>query len=210
MNKNKNNKKRTFIQYAIFGIIAVTLYATGMHTEVIGFAQRGLLETGLMKPDIPEGKEIAQVRHSEAPPAAELRNSPKADFSLRLKNEEGKIVSLSSLKGRVIFINIWATWCPPCVAEMPGINELHQEVGDEVAFVMLSVDQNFETAKSYKERKDYQLPIYSLAGNLPAMYQSSAIPTTFVIDADGNLALTHKGMADYNSDKFRKFLKSLK
>lgn len=210
MNNSKNNKKRTFIQYALFGIVAITLYATGMHTEIIGFAQRGLLETGMMNPDIPEGKKIAHVSHSEATPPGGLENLPKADFNLQLRNEEGKIVSLSTLKGKVIFINIWATWCPPCVAEMPGIDKLHQEIGDEVAFVMLSVDQNFETAKSFKERKEYQLPIYSLAGNLPAMYQSTAIPTTFVIDADGNLALTHKGMADYNSDKFKKFLKGLK
>ncbi|MGA9591415.1 MAG: TlpA disulfide reductase family protein [Salegentibacter sp.] len=210
MSKNKNNKKRSLIQYAIFGVIAMALYATGLHTEVIGFAQRGLLETGMMDPVVDEGKEIAQVRPSEGSPANETANKPKADFSLQLKDENGKIVSLSKFKGKVIFINIWATWCPPCVAEMPGIDELHQEMDGEVAFVMLSVDQYFETAKSFKERKNYELPIYALAGNLPAMYQSSAIPTTFVIDAEGNLALTHKGMADYNSDKFKKFLRGLK
>ncbi len=79
-----------------------------------------------------------------------------------------------------------------------------------MAFVMLSRDQNFDTAVAFKEKKDYGLPIYELAGPLPAMYQSSALPTTFVIDAEGNLALTHKGMADYNTDEFKKFLNSLK
>jgi thiol-disulfide isomerase/thioredoxin len=131
-------------------------------------------------------------------------------MNVQLRDPEGNIVSLSEFKGKVIFMNFWATWCPPCVAEMPAIDKLHEEMGDEVAFVMLSRDQNFDTAVAFKEKKDYGLPIYELAGPLPAMYQSSALPTTFVIDAEGNLALTHKGMADYNTDEFKKFLNSLK
>lgn len=83
-------------------------------------------------------------------------------------------------------------------------------MGDEVAFVMLSMDQDFKKAVAYKDRKGYELPIYEQASQLPAMYRSSALPTTFVIDAEGNLALTHKGMADYNTDDFRNFLNSLK
>lgn len=210
MNKNKNKQKRTIIQYAIFGLVAVTLFATGLHTEIIGLAQRGLLETGLMNPEIEKGKEIAQLSHSEASTTNKLEKMNKADFSLQLKDEEGNIVSLSKFKGKVIFLNIWATWCPPCVAEMPAIDKLDQKMDQDVAFVMLSVDKNFETARSFKKKKDYQLPIYTLAGQLPPIYQSSAIPTTFVIDADGNLALTHKGMADYNTDKFKNFLEGLK
>ena len=123
---------------------------------------------------------------------------------------EGNTTSLAALKGKVIFLNFWATWCPPCVAEMPSIDKLHEEMGDEVAFVMLSLDEDFEKAKAFDKRKGYGLPIYAPASNLPAMYQSSAIPTTYVIDANGNLALTHKGMADYSDPEFKKFLKGLK
>ena len=209
MNKKVSNK-RTWLQYAIFAAVAIILYATGMHTEVIGFAQRGLLETGLMNPDVTEKREMAQVEKSEPESFKEVNRDPEASFDLQLRDSEGNIVPLSQFKGKVIFMNFWATWCPPCIAEMPAINKLHDEMGDEVVFVMLSMDQDFEKAVSFKQRKEYNLPIYELAGPLPAMYRSSALPTTFVIDGDGHLALTHKGMADYNTDEFKEFLRSLK
>ena len=204
--ENKNNKK-TWIQYGIFAIVAITLYATGLHTEVICFAQRGLLATGLMNPDV---EEIAQVRNNENNgDMASMANLTKADLDLKLIDAEGKTRSLEEFKGKVIFLNFWATWCPPCIAEMPSIDKLHEEMGDEVAFVLLSFDDDFEKAKAFNKRKGYDLPIYAPASNLPAMLQSSALPTTYVIDADGNLALTHKGMADYSDPEFKEFLNSL-
>ncbi len=210
MNTKKENKsnKKTWIQYGIFAIVAITLYATGLHTEVIGFAQRGLLATGLMNPDV---EEIAQVRNNENnDDKASMPNVTKADFDLKLIDAEGKTRSLEEFKGKVIFLNFWATWCPPCIAEMPSIDKLHEEMGDEVAFVLLSFDDDFEMAKAFNKRKGYDLPIYAPASNLPSMFQSSSLPTTYVIDANGNLALTHKGMADYSDREFKKFLNTLK
>jgi len=202
------NQKKTWIQYGIFAVVAFTLYATGLHTEVIGFAQRGLLATGLMNPNV---KEIGQVRNDENESGtATTSNVSPADFNLKLLDADGNTKSLLALKGKVIFMNIWATWCPPCIAEMPSIDKLHEEMGDEVAFVMLSLDDDFEKAKAFDKRKGYDLPIYAPAGNLPAMYHSSAIPTTYVIDAEGNLVLEHGGMADYNTLEFREFLLDLK
>jgi len=206
--KEKKNNKKTWIQYGIFAIVAITLYATGLHTEVIGFAQRGLLATGLMNPDV---EEIAQVRNNENnDDKASMANLTKADLNLKLMDAEGKTRSLEEFKGKVIFLNFWATWCPPCIAEMPSIDKLHEEMGDEVAFVMLSFDDDFEKTKAFDKRKGYDLPIYAPASNLPAMFQSSSLPTTYIIDANGNLALTNKGMADYNNTEFKNFLRGLK
>ena len=204
--KTDKNTRKSWIQYGVFAIVAITLYATGMHTEVIGFAQRGLLATGLMNPNVTDITEARQIENV----TAEIPNPTKADFNLKLIDRDGNVTSLEELKGKVVFMNFWATWCPPCIAEMPSINKLHEEMGDEVAFVMLSFDQDFETAKAYDKRKGYNLPIYAPASQMPAMYDSNALPTTYVIDAKGNLALTHKGMADYNDSKFKDFLRSLK
>jgi thiol-disulfide isomerase/thioredoxin len=209
MNTKKENKnsKKAWIQYGIFAIVAITLYLTGLHTEVIGFAQRRLLATGLMNPDV---EEIAQVRKNENnDDKAAMANLMKADLNLKLIDAEGKTRSLEEFKGKVIFLNFWATWCPPCIAEMPSIDKLHEEMGDEVAFVMLSFDDDFEKAKAFDKRKGYDLPIYAPASNLPAMFQSSSLPTTYIIDANGNLALTHKGMADYSDEEFKEFLREL-
>ncbi len=201
MKKNKNTKK-TWIQNGVFVCIIITLYATGLHTEVIGFVQRGVLATGLMNPNV---KEITHKKDSET-----ITEYAKANLNVRLMDADGKITSLADLKDKVIFLNYWATWCPPCIAEMPSISKLHKEMGNDIAFILLSFDKNFETAKDFDKRKGYNLPIYTLVGNLPAMLQSSALPTTYIIDTDKNIVLAHEGMANYNTDEFKVFLENLK
>ncbi|WP_031425452.1 TlpA family protein disulfide reductase [Flavimarina sp. Hel_I_48] len=204
--KKQDAGKKTRILYGIFAVVAITLYVTGMHTEVMGFAQRGILATGLFNPDLKEITKVQEDRNNQGDASKLI----KADFNLNLIDINGKTVSLKEMKGKVIFMNFWATWCPPCVAEMPSIAKIQEEMGDEVVFVMLSFDNDFEVAKAFTERKDFNLPIYAPADNLPTMYQSSALPTTYIIGADGNLALTHKGMADYSDPGFKKFLNGLK
>lgn len=204
--KKKKNTQRTLIEYGVIAVVAITLYATGLHTEVIGFAQRGLLATGLITPNV----EKAAQDKSDANETATASAPTPADFNLALMDEDGKTLSLADFEGKVIFLNMWATWCPPCIAEMPNINKLYNEMGSEVAFVMISLDEDFETAKAFNERKGYDLPIYALQSNRPAMYQSTTVPTTYVIDAKGQLVLTHKGMSNYNTSKFKKFLHGLK
>src|SRR5690606_14004301 len=130
--------KKSLIEYSVIGAIILTLFATGLHTEVLGSMQRGLLATGMMNPDLEQKAELA---------AAEVTTNdlnPKADFSMNLINSKGEKVSMEEFRGKVIFMNIWATWCPPCIAEMPGINKLYNDVNKEdVVFIMLSVDQDF-------------------------------------------------------------------
>ena len=198
--------RKSLIQYGLIAVVAITLYATGLHTEVIGFVQRGLLSTGILNPNV---EKITEARTKETESGV-LSNFTKADLKFRIIDKNGNITSLEEMQGKVIFMNLWATWCAPCIAEMPSINKLHEEMGDEVAFVILSLEDDFEKAKAFDKRKGYNLPIFSLASNMPTMYDSSTIPTTYIIDAKGNLVLTHSGMADYNSDKFKKFLRSLK
>ena len=195
----KKKLKKNLIEYGIIGAVFITLFVTGLHTEVFGFLQRGILATGLMDPKIEVTGELAAATPSNA-----------AVLDLDLVNSKGEKVNMKQFKGKVIFLNFWATWCPPCIAEMPGIHNLYEEVqNDNVEFVMLSVDQNFEKAKAFKEKKGYEFEIYKAAGPIPQMYSTRSIPTTYVIDADGNLALTHLGMGDFDTKDFKQFLKDL-
>lgn len=194
----KQKTKKSLIEYGIFIGVAVILYVTGLHTEVIGFAQRGILATGLMNPDVSE-KSVDEDGANIGP--------IKADYNLKLIDDQGNIKSFEDFRGKVIFFNFWATWCPPCLAEMPNIAKLHDELKDEVVFVMLSVDEDFNKAIDFNRRKGFNLPIYALGSSLPQQFQSSTtIPTTYVIDAKGNLVLTHKGMANYSTKAFKEFL----
>lgn len=198
MKKNSGYKK-LLLEWGVMLAAALFLYVSGLHTEVIGKVQQGLLLSGIMRPDV-----------EEALPAEERKN-PEADFSLSLRNQQGEQVDMEDLRGKVIFLNLWATWCPPCIAEMPGIDALAKKMEDEeVVFLMLSLDQDFEKARAFHKRKGFSFDVYEVDGKLPKMYYSQSIPTTFVISAKGELVLTHTGMADYNTKEFQEFLLSQK
>ncbi len=196
----KKNTKKNLIEYGLIAAVMAILYFTGLHTEVLGFLQRGILATGVMNPKL----EMTQPEKGE-----EAR--PVADFDLKLIDSKGVKTTMEDLRGKVIFFNIWATWCPPCIAEMPGINNLYNDMDkEEVAFIMLSVDQDFQKAIDFHQKKGYNFEVYKVDGALPQMYYTQSIPTTYVIDAQGDLALTHMGMGDYDTAKFKEFLSSLK
>ncbi|MDX5345974.1 MAG: TlpA family protein disulfide reductase [Hymenobacteraceae bacterium] len=173
------------------------LYLTGLHTEAIAQVQRLMLFTGIMQPDLPESTEKATTE--------------VAGTGFKMQTLDGKTVNFDSLKGKVIFLNIWATWCPPCVAEMPGIQSLYNKVNsDKIAFVMLSVDEGGPAkVKRFIERKNYTFPVYLPAGQLPQEFYSSSIPTTFIISPDGKIVTRHEGMANYDTEEIRNFLLDL-
>lgn len=197
--KKNSGYKRNLLEWGIMLAIALSLYVSGLHAAVIGKVQQGLLLSGIMRPDV------------EAVSSVEERKNPLADFSLIVRNQHGEKVSMEDLRGKVIFLNLWATWCPPCIAEMPGIDALAKKIEDkEVVFLMLSLDQDFEKARAFHKRKGFSFDVYAVEGNLPRMYYSQSIPTTFVISGNGELVLTHTGMADYNTEEFQEFLLSQK
>lgn len=194
----KRNKK--WIEIALWVIIPGTLYLTGYHVEVIGGAQRILLMTGIMQPEVQEQEPVEQF--------------PQADFSLSLTDLDGNRVNLADMKGKVIFLNFWATWCPPCIAELPGIEKLQKDMAsDDVVFVLVNTDMEKEKMDAFLKRKEYNdLPVYRpypSTHRIPESYRMGAIPTTIVIDKSGRIRLTQKGMADFDTEEFRNFLNDL-
>lgn len=193
--------KKNLIEYGIFAVVIIGLYISGLHTEVIGFAQRGLLATGAMNPDVAQVEEDINATDNLV---------TNADFNMTLINSKGEKVTMEQYRGKVIFINLWATWCPPCIAEMPSINDMYNDIDKEkIEVLMVSFDQKFEKAIQFKERKKYDFEVYKVLGRMPQMYNTNSIPTTYIIDSKGNLVFTHQGMADYNRQDFKDFLKSL-
>lgn len=183
--------KHPAFEWVLWLSIPLVLYLTGWHTEVLGSAQRLLLATGLM---------TAQPTQTDTPPA---------NFNLALQTLDGRPVLLKEMKGKVIFMNFWATWCPPCVAEMPGIQSLYEKTDTaHTAFVMVSVDEDLNKVRKFIKRKNYTFPVYTLTSSgVPALYASQSIPITFVISADGRVVLRHAGMSNYNTDDFLAFLR---
>jgi thiol-disulfide isomerase/thioredoxin len=126
---------------------------------------------------------------------------------MQLMNAAGEPIQLSSLRGKKVFVNLWATWCPPCVAEMPSIQELYNKTKSEnTAFVLISFDKNFETAKNWMLQKNYNLPIFTAGEELPDLFQVQGIPTTFIFNEEGQLIFNMVGSENYAGSKFVKMM----
>ena len=185
--------KKEMRDWGIFiGLIAF-LYFTGLHTDVAAFAQRVILTTGIFTPDTEIANERAQ----------------NMDYDFSITDMEGNLVPVTQFKDKVIFLNHWATWCPPCIAEMPGIQSLYDELSNhqDIAFIMLSVGEPTEKVSGFISRKEFTFPVYQASpGTLPDVIRSQSIPATYVISKSGKIVSKKIGMAKYNTNSFKKFL----
>lgn len=157
---------------------------------------QGLMEIGLFKPSIDTPK-----------------NAVKTDLSaIKFKDAKNNVLTLKDLEGKVVFLNFWATWCPPCLAEMPSINKLYQQFGDdkEVVFLLIDADGDFVKAQRYMDRKQYKMPVYTFASEIPKEIFSGSLPTTVVFDKKGRVSYSGVGAANYESPKFIAFIQELK
>ena len=190
-----------WLPLALFALVMLT----GLRPVVLGGVQRGLLATGLWRaepPALPASSAIAPVRLASA--------GGPYPHNLALLTPEGRAMNLSDLHGKAVFVNLWASWCPPCRAEMPGIEALYQKVDkSKVAFVMLSLDENPAKAQKFFKSQGYTFPLYFRTGELPAPFDSNTIPSTIILGPDGQLAARHDGMADYDTPDFKAALEAL-
>lgn len=132
----------------------------------------------------------------------------REELPVEMVSAENQPVSFSQLKGKVLFVNNWASWCPPCIAEMPSIQELKSKLkGVDVEFVMVSFDEDREKAMKFMTKRNFDFKIYFPGQEYP--FATSSIPATLIIDINGNTVMEHVGMADYSSDDIADQLKVL-
>lgn len=137
---------------------------------------------------------------------------PKKDPSLswELNDLVGNKVDFADLSGKVVFINVWATWCPPCVDEMPSLNRLYNELKSEAVFIFVSLDDDPIVLRTFAEQHHLEIPIFYTSKPAPASLQILGYPTTFIIDKRGQISYKVIGYKDWDSDThIRKFIKDL-
>ncbi|CAN5138886.1 hypothetical protein BH23BAC2_BH23BAC2_21170 [soil metagenome] len=123
------------------------------------------------------------------------------------KNNRDK-VNLDQFEGEVVLVNFWATWCPPCIAEMPSFQELYNDYEDKITFLFVS-SEDHETVRGWLNRKNFTLPAYRPLSEAPQPLNGKTLPTTFLIDRQGNVVIHKIGAADWNSEGVRKTIDGL-
>jgi len=182
----------------ILGVIAVLaiLKITGAFSSISYYTNTAIMKTGIMN----------------ATPGNNSETAEPIDYDFKIKTLTGEVIDFNQFKGKVVFINLWATWCGPCRVEMPSIQELYKEINnDKIQFVMLSLDRNEDLKKiiKYVETNSFTFPVYQPKGSLPDLLQVPSIPTTFIIDKNGNVVSKSVGVTNFNTNKFRKYLEDL-
>lgn len=189
-------------------IIFLSAFALVMGTDlrlpVVSTVQRGLLASGLWRATPPASP--------AAGPPVQLASLRTDDYPhpLPLLTLDGRPANLRQFRGKAVLVNLWASWCPPCLAEMPGLQALYQKTDtSKVAFVLISLDANPNKARALLKKKGYTMPVFFPAAPLPAPFDSPSIPSTVILTPSGRLADRHDGMADYDTPEFKAALEKL-
>ena len=148
---------------------------------------------------------VSGVHFFDLPHIAKAETNAAPPFTVTDMN--GQTVSLASLKGKPVFLNFWATWCPPCVGEMPDIQRMYAKYGDKVHFVIVNIDGTKPDVTAFMENHAFSFPVaLDTNGSAASAYAVQAIPTSYIIDADSNVVDSHIGAL--SAGFFYFFLKS--
>lgn len=122
------------------------------------------------------------------------------DYRMDVEDLSGDPVDVEQFRGSVLVLNFWATWCAPCVAEMPSLERLRQATSDlGVAFACVTPEEPAVVRKFIADR-EIDLPVYIQRGDTPEHFETRSIPATFVIDPSGLVAMRHFGAAAWDDD----------
>ena len=202
------------------------------------FAERAKLErelyryllgqrADLPKRDLQRGRELERPRERQPLPDSLLEMAVEAnrarlapppaptdvthgllDYGQRLSALDGSQPRLRDFEGEVLLVNYWATWCPPCLAELPALQGLYESVGEEVTFFLISVDEDRAAVERFLDEHGYTMPVYLVEKELRGLPVPN-LPTTYVIDRDGQVVYQHAGLADWSAEPFEDYLRRL-
>ena len=133
------------------------------------------------------------------------------DYDWNLINANEEKVNLKDYKGKVLFINLWATWCPPCVGEMPEIQKLYNHFKDDsqIAFLLITSDP-VSKIHSFIKKRSYDFPVYHSTSYTPVPFRVKSIPTTFIVSKTGKIIVKKTGAANWSGKKTIEILNNLK
>lgn len=133
----------------------------------------------------------------------------EAVYTWQLTDIDGNVHNFSNETESVVFLNFWATWCAPCIKEMPDIQKLYDDYGERVSFLLVTEEKNTKV-KAFLQKRGYNLPIYfARKTDIPDELMFKLIPTTYIIGRSGKIAMAETGAVDWNNDDIRSLLDGL-
>ncbi len=183
--------KRQWINVLLIAIVLLMLF----NTDAKAWMLQQLFSVGLFK---------AEIKKDAA-------KNETANSSFFFTNADGKTMSTAELKGKVVLINFWASWCPPCRAEMPSLEELYKKLQKDDRYVFLFINEDDDQAKAiaYLKKNNLTIPLFTRSGNIPDAIFSGTLPTTLVLNKEGAIVFKKEGVANYNTESFVKQLQEL-
>ncbi len=139
------------------------------------------------------------------------RPMPAPDFTL--EDMDGKKHSLTEYRGKVVLINFWASWCPPCIREMPSMEQLYQNLKDQ-PFVLLAINQWEDEERVFEFMGQLQtIPTFPILfdpqSKVSAAFEVQGLPSSFIIDTNGRIVFRAKGGRDFNHPQIVRTIRSL-
>lgn len=129
-------------------------------------------------------------------------------FIYKVQDMEGNRRGVEIGSGKITFVSYWATWCPPCIAEMPSIQSLYDDYGDKIEFLLIT-NEDSEIVKKFITKKGFTVPSVNPMMDTPKQLFERSIPTNYIIDQNGSIIIKEQGAADWNSQKVRDVLDGL-
>ena len=191
------NNKLIYSAAAVIALVGIVLLVVGQMRE---------------HPHTPNASGEPAPHHEEEQESPPVAAGGKA-ANFKLEALDGSTVSLEQLKGKVVFLNIWATWCGPCREEMPSMETLYDELRPNRDFVMLAVSQDTRgrlVVAPYVEKNGYHFKVLLDPENkVGEAYDVSGVPETFIIDREGRIVAHHMGAFDWSRPDVKDALKQL-
>ena len=173
----------------VFFMLLIALLIPASRMEVIVFTRKLIM----FQPRI-------ESQHTES--------LDESDYAWNYQSLDGEVISFNDLRGKVVFLNLWATWCPHCVAEFPSIQSLYDQHGNEMAFILLT-NESPEKVKAFMDKEGYTFPVFLTYQALPEALDSRSIPATFLISRDGEIRINKTGAANWNGDHVHQLIAEL-
>ncbi len=176
-------KKKISLKNTLFLIVVLLLVVPQTRLPIQVLLHKGL---ALFGPSIENVNDVEQI----------------SSYDWKLQDAKGNVINFEASKHRVTLVNLWATWCPPCIAEMPSMEALYGDYKDKMDFVFVS-NEDREVISKFLKREEYTFQVYSSISKAPETFNVQSIPRTFLIDRNGNVIIDKSGAANWNAKTVR-------